>query len=85
LAHASVRSLWWQVVLITIPKLLLVGLSVGQTYLVQGAVNYVQSVETDSVNEGYGLLGGFAVVYIGLAVGILSDPLLLLLFTDELG
>ncbi|KAH8200182.1 hypothetical protein TruAng_005630 [Truncatella angustata] len=48
--------------------LLLVGLSFGQTYLIQDAVNYVQTVDTRPMGEGYGLLGGFALVYVGLAI-----------------
>ncbi|KAH6646791.1 ABC transporter type 1, transmembrane domain-containing protein, partial [Truncatella angustata] len=67
-AYACVRSLWSQLLIITIPKLLLVGLSFGQTYLIQDAVNYVQTVDTRPMGEGYGLLGGFALVYVGLAI-----------------
>ncbi|TRX89453.1 hypothetical protein FHL15_009622 [Xylaria flabelliformis] len=43
----------------------------SQPFLIQEAVNFVQNAEaTDSNNTGYGLIGGFALVYIGLAVAL---------------
>lgn len=59
-------SLRWDVLTIYVPKLCYVGLSISQVYLIQDAIHFVQG--TDSTNTGYGLIGAFAFVYIGLAV-----------------
>lgn len=66
LAWASVLSLKWDILVIFIPKLCHAALSISQVYLIQDAVQFVQGAESEST--GYGLLGGFAAVYVGLAV-----------------
>jgi hypothetical protein len=52
--------------MIYIPKLCYAALSVSQVYLIQDAVEFFQG--SQSKNAGYGLLGAFALVYVGLAV-----------------
>ena len=69
LVYACVLSLRGDILMIFIPRFCYVALSISQAYLIQDAVRYVQ--ETDipgSINTGYGLIGAFAFVYIGLAV-----------------
>jgi ATP-binding cassette subfamily C (CFTR/MRP) protein 1 len=51
-----------------VPKFCYVALSLSQTYLIQSAVDYVQDADSTDSNPGYGLIGAFALVYIGLAV-----------------
>ena len=63
-------SLRWEILIIFIPRFLYVGLSISQAYLIQDAVRFVQgSDKPGSISTGYGLIGAFAFVYIGLAVG----------------
>jgi len=66
LARACVFSLRWEVLMIYIPKLCYAALSVSQVFLIQHAVKFVQGSQSKSA--GYGLIGAFALVYIGLAV-----------------
>ncbi|KAI1841484.1 hypothetical protein JX266_012324 [Neoarthrinium moseri] len=66
LARACVWSLRWEVFVIYIPKICYAALSIAQVYLIQNAVTFVQG--SVSASTGYGLIGGFALVYIGLAV-----------------
>ena len=55
--------------MIFIPRFCYVALSISQVYLIQAAVGYVQgSDKSGSISNGYGLIGAFAFVYIGLAV-----------------
>ncbi|CAN8102283.1 unnamed protein product [Discula destructiva] len=66
LALACIWSLRWDVLVIYVPRLLYAALSISQVYLIQDVVAFVESKSSDST--GYGLLGGFAFVYVGLAV-----------------
>ncbi|KAI0407428.1 P-loop containing nucleoside triphosphate hydrolase protein [Xylaria palmicola] len=69
LAVATVLTFRWEVFLIVFPKLAYVALSLSQPFLIQEAVGFVQSTGTsENSNLGYGLIGGFALVYIGLAI-----------------
>lgn len=59
--------------MIAFPKLAYVAFSLSQPFLIQEAVSLVQNADAgDSDNVGYGLIGGFALVYTGLAVCVLS-------------
>ncbi|KAI0465937.1 P-loop containing nucleoside triphosphate hydrolase protein [Xylaria cf. heliscus] len=69
LALATVLTFRAEVFLIVFPKLAYVALSLSQPFLIQEAVSFVQNAETGSKDSlGYGLIGGFALVYIGLAI-----------------
>ncbi|KAI1272257.1 P-loop containing nucleoside triphosphate hydrolase protein [Xylaria sp. FL0933] len=69
LALATVLTFRWEVLLIVFPKLAYVALSLSQPFLIQEAVSFVQNTQTSNSNDiGYGLIGGFALVYTGLAV-----------------
>lgn len=52
--------------MIYVPRVIYAALTISQVYLIQNAVAFVEGNEPTST--GYGLLGGFAFVYIGLAV-----------------
>ncbi|KAI1419772.1 P-loop containing nucleoside triphosphate hydrolase protein [Xylaria sp. FL1777] len=69
LALAAVLTFRWEVFLIVFPKLAYVALSLSQPFLIQEAVGFVQNTQPEKNNNvGYGLIGGFALVYTGLAV-----------------
>ncbi|TGJ88504.1 hypothetical protein E0Z10_g256 [Xylaria hypoxylon] len=69
LAFATVLAFRQEVLLIVFPKLAYVALSLSQPFLIQKAVSFVQNTRTENNNDvGYGLIGGFALVYIGLAI-----------------
>ncbi|KAI0968721.1 P-loop containing nucleoside triphosphate hydrolase protein [Xylaria arbuscula] len=69
LALATVWTFRWQVFLIAFPKFAYVALSLSQPFLIREAVSFVQNTETgNNSNVGYGLIGGFALVYISLAI-----------------
>ncbi|KAI1176082.1 P-loop containing nucleoside triphosphate hydrolase protein [Nemania sp. FL0916] len=68
LAIATVWTFQWEVFLIAFPKLAYVALSLSQPFLIQEAVSFVQNSEPRDKNVGYGLIGGFALVYTGLAI-----------------
>lgn len=74
LVLTTVLTFRWEVLFIAFPKLVWVALSLSQPFLIQEAVSFVQSAETGgNDNVGYGLIGGFALVYTGLAVSTLSS------------
>ncbi|KAI0906085.1 P-loop containing nucleoside triphosphate hydrolase protein [Ustulina deusta] len=69
LALATVLTFRWEALLIVFPKLAYVALSLSQPFLIQEAVSFVQNTEAENNNDvGYGLIGGFALVYTGLAI-----------------
>lgn len=68
LAFETLTVLRWDILSIMLPRFLLVALSVAQPFLINEAVNYVESSSIGSKNTGYGLIGAFAFVYIGTAV-----------------
>ncbi|ORY71658.1 multidrug resistance-related protein [Pseudomassariella vexata] len=68
LAYACLWSLRWEVLVIAVPKFCYVGLSLTQPYLIQDVIAFVQTAETESENTGYGLIGAFGFVYLGLAI-----------------
>jgi hypothetical protein len=68
LAYTCLWSLRWEVLYALVPKFLLVGLNLSQAYLIQGAVDVLQDNGSGFLGLRYGLVGGFAVVYLGLAV-----------------
>jgi ATP-binding cassette subfamily C (CFTR/MRP) protein 1 len=62
-------TLRWETLAIMVPRFCLVALSVSQPFLINSAVNFLQTPEDKESNSvGYGLIGGFSFVYIGTAV-----------------
>ena len=68
LALSLVRAFAWQLFLIQLPRLALVGFAIAQPLLVKAALGYVNNHGTLPVEFGYGLIGAFGLVYIGVAV-----------------
>lgn len=50
-----------------IPRVGLMGLSLAQPYLVNAAINYIDNTSLPK-SYGYGLIGAYAVTYLGIAV-----------------
>jgi ATP-binding cassette, subfamily C (CFTR/MRP), member 1 len=70
LLASILRCLKWEILAITFPRLALVGFQVAQPFLIAEAVTFVESPDEDtSPNNGYGLIGAFALVFIGVSVG----------------
>ncbi|RHZ73317.1 hypothetical protein CDV55_106015 [Aspergillus turcosus] len=69
LFSALMRAFWPPIVSAGFPRLCLLGFTFAQPFLINQTVTFVsQSVEEGTQNAGYGLIGAFALVYIGLAV-----------------
>jgi ATP-binding cassette subfamily C (CFTR/MRP) protein 1 len=51
-----------------IPRLLLIGLKYAQPFLLSRTINYVGDRDDQPANVGWGLVGAYAIIYIGLAI-----------------
>ncbi|KAM3068089.1 hypothetical protein ACMFMF_009454 [Clarireedia jacksonii] len=69
LFYALFRTFKWPFLSIVIPRLCVVALSVSQPFLVQEAINFVTKPNSQQNTDiGYGLIGGYGLIYIGIAV-----------------
>lgn len=68
---AIVNCLRWDIAAIALPRLALIGFSIAQPFLVGKTVTFLEQTES-SVNIGYGLIGATAIVFIGVAVSLIS-------------
>lgn len=83
LALETMISLRWETLSIMLPRFCLVALSISQPFLINHAINFLQAPENEKPDSvGYGLIGGFSFVYIGIAVSPrkIRDSLLLIMF-----
>ncbi|KAJ5794580.1 ABC transporter [Penicillium paradoxum] len=63
------RAFWLPIVSAGFPRLCLLGFTFAQPFLINRTVNFVgQPLTEETKNAGYGLIGAFGLVYIGLAV-----------------
>ena len=51
-----------------IPRLLLIGFIFAQPFIIRDVIEFVAAPRGTSMDTGYGLIGAFAFVYIGIAV-----------------
>lgn len=66
---ALLRSHWRQLMLPIIPRLLLIGFTFAQPLLLHRTLDLLQQKSlSDSLDTSHGLIGAYAIVYIGLAV-----------------
>jgi len=66
------RALWWPILQIVIPRLFLIGFTFAQPFLITSALNLLLQPATELTrDQGYGLIGATALVYIGLAISML--------------
>ena len=62
-------GLRWDIFVIVLPRLSLVAFNVSQPFLINRAIKFIDTSETIQPNNiGYGLIGAFALVYVGTAV-----------------
>ncbi|KAK0757803.1 hypothetical protein N5P37_009819 [Trichoderma harzianum] len=65
LGHKTQRE-WNRVAVI--PRLFLTGFTFSQPFLVNRMIRYLQNDHEENLSTGYGLLGAYALVYIGIAI-----------------
>ena len=58
------------------PRLCLIGFSFAQPFLISRAIDFASSPDTlENRNVGYGLIGAFVLVYIGIAVSFIHSAM----------
>lgn len=63
------KTLKWPLLASVFPRLCLIGFNFSQPFLITAAIKLSQSpVTPQSQNEGYGLIGAYILVYVGIAV-----------------
>ena len=62
------RAFRRELILIMIPRLAVVGFSIAQPFLVEATISYITNHSAMPVSHGYGLIGAYALTYIGFAV-----------------
>jgi hypothetical protein len=81
---ASLQYYLWSILAGVLPRALQVGFVFAQPFLVDTTVSWIQDAEGPNVqNEGYGLIGAFAIVYIGIAVGESILPFMIYVVADS--
>ena len=68
MTYAMLRTFFPELAAAFFPRLGLMGLSLAQPYLVNAAILYITFHETRPLNYGYGLIGAYALCYLGIAV-----------------
>ncbi|KAI5461452.1 P-loop containing nucleoside triphosphate hydrolase protein [Mariannaea sp. PMI_226] len=65
----TVHVLRWELLGIAPPRVAMIALSISQPFLISSALRFLAAPATDATrNLGYGLIGAFALVFIGAAV-----------------
>ena len=72
LLRACLRTYWTSFVLLILPKLCLIAFQFAQPFLVNATLNLISRPDADS-NHGKGLVGAWALVYLGIAVSCSSE------------
>jgi ATP-binding cassette subfamily C (CFTR/MRP) protein 1 len=68
LIAATWSALKWSLIVSGIPRLLLIGIKYAQPFLIQRTINYVADRENQPSNVGWGLVGAYAIIYVGQAL-----------------
>ncbi|EEU44794.1 uncharacterized protein NECHADRAFT_96302 [Fusarium vanettenii 77-13-4] len=69
LFFTTIRVLKWELLSITPPRLAMIALSISQPFLVSHALRFLTMPASEAtMNLGYGLIGAFALVFIGSAI-----------------
>jgi hypothetical protein len=59
----------WQILLPVFPRLVLIAFTICQPFLVNSLLAFLQQTDQQqTVKNGYGLIGAYGLVYIGMAV-----------------
>ncbi|KAH7091601.1 P-loop containing nucleoside triphosphate hydrolase protein [Paraphoma chrysanthemicola] len=65
----TLRRLKWPVLAVVPPRLCLIGFNFCQPFLINRAVTFSQqAVTTQTTNIGYGLIGAYVLVFVGIAI-----------------
>ena len=65
----TAKTLKWRVLAVVFPRIILLALTICQPILIQELLTYLSVPnDTEMKNVGYGLIGAYALVYIGTAV-----------------
>lgn len=68
---ATINAVKWDILFIVPPRILMIGLQISQPFLISHALRYLNRPDDEtSKNYGYGLIGAFALVFIGSAVSL---------------
>ncbi|KAJ6445281.1 ABC multidrug transporter [Purpureocillium lavendulum] len=66
---ATIRILKWELLGIALPRLVIIGLTISQPFLISNALRFLSLPPTAAtLNVGYGLIGAFGFVYVGSAI-----------------
>lgn len=66
---AICRAFWWPLMLAAIPRLALIGFTFAQPFLITRILNLLGEDDgKTTLNAGYGLIGGAAIIYLGIAI-----------------
>lgn len=66
---ATTKKLKWPIFAVVLPRLCLTAFNFCQPFLINRAVTFSeQSTTTQTSNIGYGLIGAYVLVYVGIAV-----------------
>jgi ATP-binding cassette subfamily C (CFTR/MRP) protein 1 len=66
---ATISAFRWPIISAVFPRLCLLGFTFAQPFLIHQTVTFVaQPLTEESQDAGYGLIGAFAFVFIGIAV-----------------
>jgi hypothetical protein len=69
LFFTTIQVLKWELLSITPPRLAMIALSISQPFLVSHALRFLTMPSSEAtMNLGYGLIGAFALVFVGSAV-----------------
>jgi ATP-binding cassette subfamily C (CFTR/MRP) protein 1 len=65
----TLRTLKWPLLSAVVPRLALTAFNFCQPFLLQRAIDFSQEpINNDTNNIGYGLIGAYLLVYVGIAV-----------------
>ncbi|KAH8646856.1 putative ABC transporter [Xylariales sp. PMI_506] len=65
---AMFQAFKFDILIVVAPRLCLIGLSLAQPFIIGQTVTFLEGESTASTNIGYGLLGAFVLVFIGIAI-----------------
>lgn len=69
LFYVALKTLKWPLLSVVLPRLCLVGFNFAQPFLINRAITLSQQPVTEqTTNYGYGLIGAYIIVYMGIAV-----------------
>jgi ATP-binding cassette, subfamily C (CFTR/MRP), member 1 len=73
LLKATFKLLKWPLLKIVPPRVALIALNFSQPFLIHRAITLSQeSIDPHNTDIGYGLIGAYVFVYVGIAVGFIN-------------